>query len=79
MRRVISWGAKIRRGELERVAHMLVVGAKEKEAGQVSVRSRADRSMDGTMSVDDFLGRVLAEVRERRLRVPTPAAEPGKP
>ncbi len=68
-------GAKIRRGELERVAHMLVVGAKEKEAGQVSVRSRADRSMDGTMSVDDFLGRVLAEVRERRLRVPVPPAE----
>ena len=68
-------GAKIRRGELERVAHMLVVGAKEKEAGQVSVRSRADRSMDGTMSVDDFLARVLAEVRERRLRVPLPPAE----
>jgi threonyl-tRNA synthetase len=72
-------GAKIRRGELERVAHMLVVGAKEKDAGLVSVRSRSDRSMDGTMPLEDFLTRVLAEVRERRLRVPTPAAEPSKP
>jgi len=66
-------GAKIRRGEVERVAHMLVLGAKEVEAGLVSVRSRADRSMDGTMPLDDFLARVLAEVRERRLRVPPPA------
>ncbi len=72
-------GAKIRRGELERVAHMLVIGAKEQEAGLVSVRSRADRGMDGTMPLDDFLARVLAEVRERRLRVPAPApAAPPK-
>jgi threonyl-tRNA synthetase len=69
-------GAKIRRGEVERVAHMLVVGAKEKEAGLVSVRSRADRTMDGTMPLADFLARVTAEVRERRLRVPAPAATP---
>lgn len=69
-------GAKIRRGELERVAHMLVIGAKEKEAGAVSVRSRADRSMDGTMPLEDFLSRVVAEVRERRLRVPAPAPAP---
>lgn len=69
-------GAKIRRGEVERVAHMLVLGAKEVEAGLVSVRSRADRSMDGTMPLEDFLSRVLAEVRERRLRVPAPAAPP---
>ena len=68
-------GAKIRRGEVERVAHMLVLGAKEKEAGLVSVRSRADRGMDGTMPLDDFLARVLAEVRERRPRVPAPAPE----
>jgi threonyl-tRNA synthetase len=72
-------GAKIRRGEVERVAHMLVLGAKEVEAGLVSVRSRADRSMDGTMPLDDFLARVLAEVRERRLRVPAPVpAAPAK-
>jgi threonyl-tRNA synthetase len=71
-------GAKIRRGEVERVAHMLVLGAKEVEAGLVSVRSRADRSMDGTMPLDDFLARVLSEVSERRLRVPAPAA-PASP
>jgi threonyl-tRNA synthetase len=56
-----------------------VLGAKEVEAGLVSVRSRADRSMDGTMPLDDFLARVLAEVRERRLRVPAPVpAAPAK-
>ncbi|MDR2981608.1 MAG: threonine--tRNA ligase [Puniceicoccales bacterium] len=60
-------GAKIRRAELEKVPHMLVVGAKEKENGVVSVRSRANKSLEGTCSVDEFLEKIRVEITERRL------------
>ena len=52
---------------------MLVLGAKEIEAGLVSVRSRADKGMEGNMPLADFIAKVRAEVAERRLRVPAPA------
>jgi threonyl-tRNA synthetase len=67
-------GAKIRRAELEKIPHMLVLGAKEIEAGVVSVRSRADKGMEGNMPLADFIVKVRAEVAERRLRVPAPVA-----
>ena len=69
-------GAKIRRAELSKVPHMLVLGAKEKEAGQVNVRSRADKSFEGNRTLEDFIGLVSAEVRERRLKAHVPAAQP---
>ncbi|MDR0536053.1 MAG: threonine--tRNA ligase [Puniceicoccales bacterium] len=62
-------GAKIRRAELDKIPHMLVVGAKEKELGQVSVRSRADKTLEGTHPFDHFLSRVLEEIRTRRLHI----------
>ena len=71
-------GAKIRRAELEKIPHMLVLGAKEIEAGLVSVRSRADKAMEGNVTLADFIAKVRAEVAERRLRVPAPAA-PSQP
>ena len=67
-------GAKIRRAELEKIPHMLVLGAKEIEAGVVSVRSRADKGMEGNMPLADFIAKVSAEISERRLRVPAPVA-----
>jgi threonyl-tRNA synthetase len=68
-------GAKIRRGELEKVPYTLVLGAKEAEARSVSVRSRA-KGDEGVMAVDQFLPRVLEEVRTRALaekKKPAPA------
>jgi threonyl-tRNA synthetase len=53
---------------------MLVIGAKEKEAGQVNVRSRADKSFEGNRTLDEFIGLVSAEIRERRLKAHVPAA-----
>ncbi|HAZ65499.1 MAG TPA: threonine--tRNA ligase [Opitutae bacterium] len=67
-------GAKIRRAELEKIPHMLVLGAKEIEAGVVSVRSRADKGMEGNMPLADFIAKVHSEISERRLRVPAPVA-----
>jgi threonyl-tRNA synthetase len=59
-------GAKIRRAEVEKVPYALVLGAKEAEAHSVSVRSRA-RGDDGTAPFEQFLARVLEEVRTRSL------------
>ncbi|MDR2513029.1 MAG: threonine--tRNA ligase [Puniceicoccales bacterium] len=61
-------GAKIRRAELDKVPHILVIGAKEKEAGAVAIRSRANKAIDGTQApVAAFLETLLTEIRERRL------------
>ncbi len=59
-------GAKIRNAQLEKVPYMLVVGQKEAEAGQVSVRHNK-RGDVGLKSVAEFLAEVTSEVKERRL------------
>lgn len=58
-------GAKIRQAQVEKVPYMLVVGDREAEGGQVSVRSRAAGD-EGAMPVDDFLSRVRTEIASRR-------------
>jgi threonyl-tRNA synthetase len=59
-------GAKIRRGELEKVPYTLVLGAKEAEAQSVSVRSRA-RGDEGVQPFPAFLARLQAEIAARAL------------
>ena len=46
-------GKKIRDNELKKIPYMLVVGEKEAEGGQVSVRRQGEGDK-GTMSVDEF-------------------------
>ena len=58
-------GAKIRRAELEKIP-LLILGAKEAEAGAVSVRSRA-RGDEGTQPFADYLIRVQDEIASRAL------------
>lgn len=60
-------GAKIRRAEKGKIPHMLVLGAKEAENQEVSVRSRANKSFEGNHSIDDFVKMVVKEVSERSL------------
>ena len=59
-------GAKIRRAEIEKVPYVLVLGAKEAETRSVSVRSRA-RGDEGVLAVDQFLPRIVEEIRTRAL------------
>jgi threonyl-tRNA synthetase len=69
-------GAKIRRAELDKVPYTLVIGHKEAEAGNVSVRSRA-RGDEGVMTADAYLAKLKHEVATRALpdkKAPTPAA-----
>ncbi|MHB9145021.1 MAG: threonine--tRNA ligase [Symbiobacteriia bacterium] len=59
-------GAKIRDAQLEKVPYMLVVGAKEADAGKVAVRSR-ELGDQGAVPVAEFKERVLADIRDRVL------------
>ncbi len=59
-------GAKIRRGELDKVPYTLVLGGKEAEARSVSVRSRA-RGDEGVQPFAQFLERLKGEIAARAL------------
>ncbi|MDR2674565.1 MAG: threonine--tRNA ligase [Opitutaceae bacterium] len=61
-------GAKIRRAELEKVPHILVLGQKEAEAGAVSVRTRANGD-EGVQPFAQYLEQAKAEVATRALAV----------
>jgi len=62
-------GAKIRRAELDRVPHMLVLGAREREEGQVNVRSRINPELKGTYGADEFIIKLLADIAAKTLPV----------
>jgi threonyl-tRNA synthetase len=57
-------GAKIRDAELMKIPYMLVLGRKEVEERSVSVRSRK-KGNEGSMPLDAFLEKLVAEVRAR--------------
>jgi threonyl-tRNA synthetase len=60
-------GAKIRRGEVEKVPHMLVLGAKEKESGNISARSRVNKAMEGTFTFAHWRELLKTEITTRAL------------
>ena len=58
-------GYKIREAQqVERVPYMLVIGAREVEAGTVTVRNR-DTGDSTTMGLDEFIAKVQKETKER--------------
>ncbi|OHE71737.1 MAG: threonine--tRNA ligase [Verrucomicrobia bacterium GWC2_42_7] len=59
--------AKIRRGELAKVPYMFVIGNKKKETNQVSIRSRINKKMDGSMPVEQILEHIKQEIINRTL------------
>jgi threonyl-tRNA synthetase len=63
--RTESVGRKIRDGELRKVPLMLVVGDKEQEAGEVSVRRHREGDQGGA-AVDDAIERIRVEIEARR-------------
>jgi threonyl-tRNA synthetase len=60
-------GAKIRRAELDKVPVMLICGEKEAEAGQVSLRSRVGKALEGTASVADTLAKLQEVIATKAL------------
>ncbi len=60
-------GYKIREAQqVDRVPYMLVLGAKEAEAGNISVRDRKGETT--TMELDAFIAKVTGRDQEPRLR-----------
>ncbi|MEO0446428.1 MAG: threonine--tRNA ligase [Verrucomicrobiota bacterium] len=57
-------GAKIRLAQLSKVPYMLVVGSKEEEAREASVRYRTDGEI-GSHPVDDLIPQIVQEIRNR--------------
>ena len=58
-------GYKIREARaVDRVPYMLMLGEKEKEAGNISVRDRSNQTHQTTL--DEFVASVTAEIAERR-------------
>ncbi len=59
-------GAKIRLAQLARIPYMLIIGAKEQESNEVSVRHR-DRGDEGALGVVLFQEKIITEIRTRSL------------
>jgi len=62
--RAESVGRKIREGEVRKVPYMLVLGDREAEEGQVSVRRHKEGDL-GSLQVSEFASRAVAEVADR--------------
>nr|WP_136249565.1 threonine--tRNA ligase [Ningiella ruwaisensis] len=59
-------GFKIREHTMKKVPYLLVVGDKEKESGQVAVRTRKGVDL-GVMSKEDFAKYVLEDIQSKRI------------
>lgn len=60
---------KIRRGQLEKIPYMLVVGEREKEEGTISLRHRQLGDL-GTMNLDQFAEKAKQEALSKALKSP---------
>ena len=59
-------GYKIREAQVQKIPYMIVVGDKEMESGELSVRSRRDGDL-GTMSMEAFLAKTKEEIDSKAL------------
>ncbi len=57
-------GYKIREAQLQKIPYMLIIGAKEEENSQVSVRNR-DTEQTSVMSLEDFMKQIKEEIENR--------------
>ena len=57
-------GLKIREAQMQKIPYMIVIGAKEREAGKVAVRARVQGDL-GQMTPQEFLTKVTNEVANK--------------
>ena len=58
-------GYKIREAQMEKIPYMLIVGDKEVENGEVSVRSRKDGNNGEVVKVEEFIKKIREEIVNR--------------
>ena len=63
-------GAKIRKCHIDKVPNFLVLGKQEAEAGMVKVNSRANKSLEGLKTVNEFLAELLGNIAAKTLPDP---------
>lgn len=63
-RRAEKMGKKIREAQLQQIPYMLIVGEKEQEAGEVSVRHRREGDL-GSQKLETFLVKITEEIAQR--------------
>jgi len=57
-------GKKIRNAEASKVPYMLILGEKEVDSGNLSVRARGQKDL-GSMNLADFSNLVIREEKEK--------------
>ena len=59
-------GYKIREAQLQKIPYMVILGDKEVENHNVSVRLKSGKNLEG-LAIDEFIDKLMQEIRERRL------------
>ena len=60
-------GAKIRRAETDKIPHMMIIGKREAEENQVSLRSRSNPDLDGPQAVESAVQAITEEISSKAL------------
>ncbi len=66
-RRQDKLGAKIRHAELDKVPHMAVIGRKEVETGEVNLRSRIHKRLEGNYPTQALLNLLITLIADKTL------------
>jgi threonyl-tRNA synthetase len=56
---------KVRDAELQKIPYMIVIGDKEEAAKTIAVRTRGEKKVQFGVRLEDFVGKVAKEIRER--------------
>ncbi|MFC1566213.1 threonine--tRNA ligase [bacterium] len=59
-------GAKIRAGQLDKIPYMIIVGAKEVENNQISIRTRKGENLP-VSDLDEFASQIKNEIRQKAI------------
>lgn len=59
-------GYKIREARNQRIPYLIVVGEKEQETGEISIKSRGDDK--GSMSIESFIEEITAEIKTKTIK-----------
>jgi threonyl-tRNA synthetase len=65
-------GAKIRKAEIAKVPHMIILGKKEAEENKISVRSRANKSLEAFDTLEAFTEALRENIGDKVLPDPKP-------
>lgn len=65
-------GAKIRKAEIAKVPHMIILGKKEAEGNKISVRSRANKSLEAFDTLEAFTEALRENIGDKVLPDPKP-------